>query len=81
MICPEAQGPSSAFHYSVRIEATENASFIIFGRVEVGDHDVVSVDEVHIAGRANRALPFSLARKLKLVRAIDAEDMANALLV
>jgi hypothetical protein len=33
---------------------------------------------VHVAGRTNRTLSFSFARKLKLIGAIDAEDMANA---
>lgn len=79
LICPEAQGSSSAFHYHIRIQAAENACLVILGWVEIRNNHIIRINEMHIASWANRTLAFLLARELKLVRAIDAEDMADIL--
>lgn len=76
MICPEAQGPSTALHDDVWTQSAENARFVVFSRVEVRNNDIVRIRQGSFARRTRTMLPMLLARELALVGAIDAEYMA-----
>jgi hypothetical protein len=60
LVCPEAQCPSSAFHYGIRMQAAENASLVIFGWIEVRDDNIIGIREGDMAGRAAWSLTFAL---------------------
>ena len=76
LICPKAQCPPSTLHYDVRAQAAENTGLVVFGRVQIRNDDIIWIGEVHIAGRADRPLSFTLTRELTSIGAVNAEDMA-----
>ena len=80
LICPKAQRPSSTLHYDVRAQAAENTGLVVFGRVQIRNDDIIWIGEVHIAGRADRPLSFTLTRELTSIGAVNAEDMTAVLL-
>jgi hypothetical protein len=81
LICPKAQCPSSTLHYDVRAQAAENTGLVVFGRVQIRNDHIIWIGEVHIAGRADGSLSFTLTRELASIGAVNAEDMAAVRLV
>lgn len=76
LVRPPTQCPTRTLHYNDGAQSAEDACFIVLGRVQVGDNDIIGISELAIAGWACAKLAIACAIELAGVRAVDTEDMA-----